>query len=127
MRQRYYAKRDRETIKVFLIELVSSDTMQLLRGVFLFALGNVLKKLDLLLVVDDIMAGLRCGHHLSVQLYGDSDNWPITPDLVCLGKAYGSGALIALFQSKSLSPFQKKMISTVKSSRGIVTNQFDQL
>ena len=66
MRQRYYAKRDRETIKVFLIELVSSDTMQLLRGVFLFALGNVLKKLDIFFVVDDIMAGLRCGHHLSV-------------------------------------------------------------
>ena len=121
------AKSDREKIKVFLIELVSSDTMQCLRGAFLFALGIVLKKYEIILAVDDIMAGLRCGHHLSVQLYGDSDNWPITPDLVCLGKAYGTGALIALFRSKPLSPFQKKMISTIKSSRGIVTNQFDQL
>jgi hypothetical protein len=122
------AKASGYPIKVFLVELVSSDTMQSLRGAFLSALGRVLKNNSIILAVDDIMAGLRCGWHLSIQLFGEvSGDWPIIPDLVCIGKAYGTAALLALNISNPPSGLQKEMMDTLSESKGIVTSHFDQL
>lgn len=57
-------------IRVFLLELVLSYTGETLRREFLTDLSAVLEKEIIALAVDDIMAGLRCGHHFSVSMYG---------------------------------------------------------
>ena len=107
-------------ISVFLLELVTSDTMLCLRGQFLNKLSVLLNEHGIYLAVDDVMAGLRCGYPLSIQMYGKPDNWPITPQLVTIGKAFGTSALLSLNVPRELK-------DKIKTLRGCVTNQFCEL
>ncbi len=113
------AKKMGITIKVFLAELVTADTMLCLRGQFLYKLSQILEKHGITFAVDDIMAGIRCGQSLSIQLYGTPENWPVVPRFVTLGKLYGTALLLSLDSGRS----PDRLIW----SRGMVTNQFDEM
>lgn len=104
-------------IGVLLIETITSDKMLCISEYFLVALSKLLRELKVFLVVDDIMAGIRCGEVFSHLLYKD-----FVPDFVLIGKAFLFSMLVAINKHKD-----KAFLLNLYNFAGFPTSPMDSM
>ena len=89
-------------IGVFCLELISSDEMLSVENSFITRLSSLMKRLNIYIVVDDIMCGIRCGEVFSYMLYQN-----FKPDFVVIGKTFMFGMVIAINKKNELKSLYK--------------------
>ena len=82
-------------IGVLSLELLSSDRVLSVDQRFLLLLSVLLKNMNIYLVVDDILSGIRCGEVFSYILFEN-----FKPDFVVIGKAFLFGMIVAINKNK---------------------------
>lgn len=110
-------------IRILLLELILSHTGQTIRRQFLTRLSAVLAREKIALAVDDIMAGIRCGQHFSIMMYGmRREEWPINSQFITFGKSYMMSGLIALSENLTVQDQE-----AIKRATGFVTREFSDI